>query len=83
MGTFNQILAKIMNQAIDPALKVLFGLAIVMFLWGLAEFIIYADNEQKRTDGKKHLVWGLIGLFIMFGVWGIIEVIRNFIYSLG
>jgi len=54
-------------------------MAIAVFLWGVFKFIANADNEDEREKGKQHLTWGIIGLFIMFAVWGIIAIIRNFI----
>ncbi len=82
MGVFTQLLGKLVDQAINPVLYFLFALAIAVFIWGIIKFIYAADNEDARDTGKKHLVWGIIGLFIMFAVWGIIAIIRNFIGSL-
>lgn len=61
----------------------LFTLAIAIFVWGIIEFIVHTDNEEKRNIGKRHLAWGIIGMFIMFSVWGIIAIIQNFIGSIG
>jgi len=75
----SRIIGVILREVINPFLGFLSALAVVIFLWGIVEFILGADSEQKREAGKKHLAWGLIGLVIMFGVWGIIAVIQNFI----
>ncbi len=82
METFTILLEKLFNQAINPVLLFLFAVAVAIFIWGIVRFIAAADNEEAREIGKKHLVWGIVGLFIMFAVWGIIAVIRNFINSL-
>lgn len=82
MEAFATLLGKLVDEAINPALYFLFALAIAVFIWGIIKFIVAADNEEERAQGKKHLGWGLIGLFIMFAVWGIIAIIRNFIGSL-
>lgn len=75
------LLEKIMSNAVTPFLYFMFALAIVIFLWGIMEFIYSSDDEKKKEDGKRHLVWGLVGMFIMFGVWGIIKIIQNFVDS--
>ncbi len=82
MEAFTTLLGKLFSLAIYPVLIFLFAVAIAIFIWGIIRFIAAADNEEERAIGKKHLVWGIIGLFIMFAVWGIIAVIRNFINSL-
>ena len=48
---------------------------MVVFLWGIVEFIAKFDNEDVKERGKRNMLWGLIGMFIMFGVFGIINLI--------
>jgi len=54
------------------------AVAIVFFIYGLVEFIGGANNEEKRKTGKQHIIWGIIGLFIMAAVWGIMSILNNF-----
>ena len=70
---------KIITDLLNPLIAVLIGVAVVMFLWGVVEFIAKAGNEEARTTGKKHIIWGLIGLAIMISVFGIINILSNFI----
>jgi hypothetical protein len=53
------------------------ALAVVYFLWGVVGFIKNADNTEKREEGYKHMIWGIIGLFIMISANGIINIIRS------
>src|SRR3989344_8818698 len=62
---------------INPLILLLFALALVFFLYGMFEFIANGDNDEKRTIGKSHMLWGIIGLTIMMGVWFILGVILN------
>jgi hypothetical protein len=41
------------------------------------EFIGNGDNDEKKTTGKSHMLWGIIGITIMMGVWTILGVILN------
>ena len=59
----------------------LFALATILFLWGVTEFIINRDNEEEREKGKRHMIWGLTGLVIMFVANGIIWLLINFVAS--
>jgi uncharacterized membrane protein len=47
------------------------------FLFGVFEFLSNQENEEKKTQGKKHMVWGIIGLTIMIGVWTILDIVLN------
>ncbi len=73
------IVNKVTTEIINPVIEVLFGLAIAIFFWGVIEFIWNSGSEEKRTTGKQHMIWGLVGLFIMTAVAGIIEITKKFV----
>lgn len=62
---------------INPIIVLLFALAVVYFLWGLLEFLANQDNEEKRTSGKRHMIWGIVGMSIMMGVFVLMNLILN------
>jgi len=62
---------------ISLAIPIVIGLSLIAFLWGLTVFILNADNEEKITEGKTFMVWGVIGLFVMVSVWGIINLLTG------
>jgi hypothetical protein len=49
--------------------------AILVFFWGIVEYItgMREGNPDKVTKGNKFIMWGLVGLFVMFSVYGIIK----------
>lgn len=55
----------------------IFSLATLFFMWNLTMFIRSSDNSQKKEDARQRMVWGLIALFIMLSVWGIITILSN------
>jgi len=52
-------------------------LALLFFFWGVARFILNADNEEKRREGKSIMVWGIVALFVMLFVWQIVNILAN------
>jgi len=64
---------KVVVNIINPIIGVLFALAFAIFLWGIARSLIYSDDENERKQGKQHMIWGLVGMFIMVSVIGILE----------
>lgn len=77
-ATVQEIIQKTMTQVVQPFVNFLIVLATAIFIWGVIEFIAGAENEKKRSDGKKHIVWGLVGLTIMVAATGLMWVIVNF-----
>ena len=75
--TVDQFIDKVDKLIINPLILLLFALAIVFFLYGIFEFISNQENEEKKTQGKKHMIWGVIGITIMMGVFMIMNMILN------
>ncbi len=71
----NGFIKNINEYIINPLIVFLFALAIVFFLYGVFEFIMNAGSDEKKTTGKSHMLWGIVGLTIMMGVWFILGVI--------
>ncbi|TSC79098.1 MAG: hypothetical protein G01um101429_605 [Parcubacteria group bacterium Gr01-1014_29] len=80
--TLGDIIRVVWNDAIRPAIIFLFILATVVFIWGLIESIISADSEEGITRGKRNMMWGVIGMAIMFATGAIMTIIDNFFKSL-
>jgi Type IV secretion system pilin len=47
--------------------------ALLFFVWGLATFILHADDAKAHEEGKNKMLWGVIALFVMVSIWGIIR----------
>lgn len=73
--TFTGIMDVIKTEILDPLTVLLFVLATAIFLWGVIEMLANSDNEEARTTGRKHMIWGVIGLFIMLSVKVIIRML--------
>ena len=74
---YQQFLAKIQAQILTPLVTLLALAAFVLFVWGVVQFIAGADDEEKRKTGQQHMIWGIIGLVIMFGANAIIMLIKQ------
>lgn len=73
----NGFIRNVDNMIINPLIGLLFALAIVYFLYGVFEFISNQANEEKKTTGKSHMMWGIIGITIMMGVWTILGIVLS------
>lgn len=78
MSNTDTLISKINTHIVNPIIGLMLAIALVVFLYGVFEYIAGASNEEKRDTGKKHIIWGLIGLFIMFGVFGLMNVLVSF-----
>lgn len=72
--------SKIVSVIIDPLVLFLVGLTIIFFIFGFLQFF-WGDDDESRTKGRQHMLWGVIGMFVAFSVWGIIGLITGTISS--
>jgi hypothetical protein len=74
LGNLETLLDSI-GALVSLALPILVAIALLGFFWGLAKFIFAAGNEESKADGKRIMIWGIIALFVMVSVWGIVNFI--------
>lgn len=73
-------LADVINLFIGIGLRIIPFLGAVCFLvfvWGVARFIKASGNEKEVKDSKNILIWGVIGMFVLVSIWGIITLLRG------
>ena len=62
----------------NSVIPLMFALAIAFFIWGIIQYIILgAGEEAKRTQGRSHMIWGIIALAVMLGVWGLVGIVTR------
>ena len=59
------------------AVPVLLGIGLAFFIWGLVVFIANSGNEQAREVGKQKMIWGVVALFVIVSVWGLVRLLQT------
>ena|SRR3989338_2915109 len=75
--TLKSLMSKIIQLIVNPLIILMFALALAYFTFGVVVFLANKDDETKRTAGKQHMIWGVVGMFIMISVFGIMRLIVN------
>jgi uncharacterized membrane protein YidH (DUF202 family) len=76
---YEQFIAKVQTAILMPIIVLLSLAAFVIFVWGVVQFIGGSEDEEKRKKGQQHMIWGIIGLVIMFGANAIIALLRTIV----
>lgn len=65
----------VLNLVVVP---VIFSLAFAAFVWGVVSyFFLRGGEEAKRAEGRLFIMWGLIGLVVLFSVWGFVNILLS------
>lgn len=71
----NQIIVNLIGTA-RLVLVLLFVLALLVFVWGIIKFIVAASNPEQLKKARGILWWGVIGMFVLASVFGIVVAIQ-------
>ena len=73
-GIGNTILYLI-NSVLVP---VLFAVAFIVFLYGIAKaYIFSAGSDTERTKGHKLILYGIVAFVVMISLWGLVNIVSN------
>jgi hypothetical protein len=80
MEALNKTVNAIISEAVNPAIYLLSALAFVWFLYGVFLFVLAKFNNQQDgiQRGKNHMLWGLVGLVIIYSAAAIYKFITGF-----
>lgn len=53
------------------------GLAALIFIIGLIQFVTSGGDEEKRKAARDTIIWGIIIIFVMTSVWGLVGILGS------
>lgn len=74
LGNLERLLRAI-GRLVDIALPIVVALALLAFFYGLAKAIFGGAEGVK--EGKDLMIWGIVALFVMVSVWGLVRFVGN------
>ena len=76
------IITQLTQLIVNPALLLLSGFALLVFAWGIVEFLLALSQGEKGTnEGKQHMLWGVVGMFIILSAFAIYNLISSTVSS--
>ncbi|MFA7302187.1 MAG: hypothetical protein WC030_00345 [Candidatus Paceibacterota bacterium] len=65
----------IINSVLVP---VLFAVAFIFFLYGIAQAYIFSKGDaDKVSEGHRLVLWGVVAFAIMISIWGLVNIVAN------
>lgn len=58
-------------------MMVIFAAGFFLFLWGFLRFFWDLSQGGEGNEGKQHMIWGVIGMFIMVAWLGLLNIVVN------
>lgn len=79
MLSTQQLIANVIRVVIQPLVELLIAAGLLVFIWGLIEFLLALNElgEYSKEDGKRHMFWGIVGMFVMVAAVSILYFLAN------
>ncbi len=81
-GTFSELVC-LFFDLITFTIPIVASLTLLVFFWGLAKFIKNAADSKSHETGRQLMFWGVIGLFVMVSVWGLVQMVYSDFFGSG
>ena len=65
------------EDIINRLAPLLIAVAVIILLIGIINYIRAGDEEEKRTKGKNEMIYGIIGLFVMVSISGLVAILSG------
>ena len=65
--TFNSVI-------LFPTIALLSAVAVLVFMYGCFLYIVRAGDPAARTQGVKHITWGIVGVVVMLSAYTIMSI---------
>lgn len=65
---------KIILDLVKKSIPLVIAFAVLYFLWGARKYITAIDGDDQK-EAKDMIVHGIIILFVMVSVWGLVNLI--------
>jgi hypothetical protein len=63
------------SRFLNGVIGLFITLAIVIFFWGLIKYLV--EVGEQKSEGLKIMFYGVIAIFVMVSLWGIIRVLQS------
>lgn len=62
---------------INQLIPIAFALALLLFFYGLAKFILNSGSSDAKEEGRNLMVWGVTAFFVMASLGGFVLFLQN------
>ncbi len=62
------------KEILNKIIPLLLVLGVLYFVWGVVQYVI-KDDEEAKKKGKNRIIYGIIGLVVIVGMWGLVNIV--------
>ncbi|MBP6858615.1 MAG: hypothetical protein KBC33_02170 [Candidatus Pacebacteria bacterium] len=72
----NTLTYKLTNLG-NTFIQILIAFAVIWIILNVVRFIMSGDDADKRKGYQGGILWGIVGLFVILSIWGLVRILTN------
>lgn len=72
----NSLTYKLTNIG-NVAIQILIAFAVIYIIFNVVRYIMKADKPEDRAPIGQAVLWGIVGLFVILSIWGLVRILTN------
>lgn len=78
--TFRDVATTFIQTVITSLMGLFAAIAIAGFFYGIVIYLLgsRSGDSEKIKKGNSFVIWGLVALFVLSSLWGIIYIVQDF-----
>ncbi|MFA5651859.1 MAG: hypothetical protein WC933_00650 [Candidatus Paceibacterota bacterium] len=62
---------------LNRAVPFIISIAVVYFIFNVFKYaVLSGGDEEKKKEAKTQMIWGIVALFVMVSVWGLVAILQ-------
>ena len=76
--TFKDFVTSVIGVMNSIAIPLIFAFTFCVFVYGVFKyFILNGGSDESRQEGRQFVIWGILGLVMLFSVWGVVNILLS------
>lgn len=80
-ASFKEVVSRIIGVFNGTVVPALIGIGVFLIIFGIFRYISAGDDPKKLAEGGKLILWGVIAVFVMLSVWGLVSLVLNTVFT--
>ncbi len=74
--TIATLLKSVVSFIYGSVIPVVGGALVLLFFYGIFRYLLASGNTEKHEEGRKFMLYGLLGLVVVYSLWAIIAILQ-------
>ena len=67
----------VVGGLLNSLAPLIIGIAFIYFIWGIVQYVTAGGEEDQQTKARQTMIYGIIALFVMTSVWGLVNLLSG------